>query len=269
MTRALWKGTLRIAELACPVALHGAASTAERISLNLVDRASGRRVRRIYVDSVSGREVPREAQVKSHGPDDDYVILDPEAVAATVPESTKVLEVEAFVAEAEVDPLAFDKPYYLLPADRAAAEAYALIRDGLRARSAAALARAVLFRRNRAVLVRAFGDGLLAHTLLFDYELRSAAEAFDGIAAHAIGGEMLDLAKHIISGKTGRFDPAAFTDRYEAALKELIAAKIEGRALPIAKRRAPAPVVDLRRALEESAKAVRAAKSAGKSRKAG
>lgn len=261
--RALWKGTLRLAELTCAVALYGATGTAGRVSLHLVAPATGHRVRRVYVDPVSGREVPREAQTKGLGEDDDAVVLEPEAIEAARPPSTKVLEVEAFVPEAEVDPLAFDKPYYLLPADPAAAEAYALIREGLRARAAAALARAVLFRRDRAVLVRRFGDGLLATTLRFRDELRTPAEIFGDAPARKVEGEMLDLARHIISGKTGRFDPAAFADRYEAALKELIAAKIAGRAPRGPRRRKPAPVVDLKRALEASAKA------AGKPRKAG
>lgn len=261
--RALWKGTLRIAELACAVGLYSAAGTAERISLNLVNPATGHRVKRIYVDPESGREVPREAQVKGLAEGEGFIVLEPEAVEAARPESTKVLEVAAFVPEAEVDPIAIDKPYHLLPADPAAAEAYALIREGLRARGAAAIARAVLFRRSRAVLVQPLGDRLLATTLRFDYELRDPAEVFGGLETRKVEGEMLDLARHIISGKTGRFDPAAFADRYEAALKELIAAKLAGRAPKAPKRRKPAPVVDLRKALEASARAADAARKAG------
>lgn len=269
VTRALWKGSLKIAEVRCAVALHAAASTAERITLNTVNRATGNRVRRIYVDPVSGREVPREDQAKGYGAEDETIILPPEAVAAAVPENDKTLTVSAFIACDEIDTAYFDKPYYLLPAETSAAETFILIREGLRAQGVAALARAVLFRRVRTVLIRPHGPGLIAATLNFDYAVRPAAEVFAQVPAHRISGEMLDLAKHIIATKTGTFDPAQFTDRYETALKAAIAARRAGSAPPAAPKRKAAPVVDLMTALKRSAAAAKPKKSGGKSRKAG
>ncbi len=268
MTRALWKGSLRIGELRCAVALHGASTTAERISLSTVNRATGHRVRRIYVDPVNGREVPREDQVKGYGEEGDWTVLEPEAVAAAVPENTKTLDVGAFVACDAIDTLYFDKPYYLRPADAAAREAFGLVREGLRATGVAAVAQAVLFRRVRSVLIRPFETGMIATTLNFDYEVRPPAEVFGDLAAHKIGKDMLDLARHIISTKTGSFDPATFTDRYEAALKAVIAAKIAGEPLPAPAKRKAAPVIDLMTALKQSAAEAKPAKPK-KSRKAG
>jgi DNA end-binding protein Ku len=268
VARALWKGSLKIGELRCAVALHGAASTAERITLNTVNRATGHRVRRIYVDPVSGREVPREDQVKGYGEEGDEVVLEPEAVASAIPENHKTLTVDAFIPCDEIDTLYFDKPYYLRPADAAAREAFALVREGLRAEGAAALARALLFRRLRTVLIRAHGTGLIATTLNFDYAVRPPVEVFGDIAPRKIGKDMLDLAKHIIATKTGRFDPAQFTDRYEAALKAVIQAKIAGEALPAPAKPTAAPVIDLMTALKRSAAAAKPAKQK-KSRKAG
>jgi DNA end-binding protein Ku len=253
VARALWKGSLKIGELRCAVALHGATSTAERISLSTVDRATGHRVRRIYADPVSGREVPREEQVKGYGEEGDWTILEPEAVAATVPESTKILDVGAFVRCDAIDTLYFDKPYYLRPADAAAREAFGLIREGLRAAGVAAVARAVLFRRVRSVLIRSFDAGMIATTLNFDYAVRPPAEVFGEIAPRKIAKDMLDLAKHIIATKSGHFDPAQFADRYEDALKAVIAAKIAGEALPAPAKRKAAPVIDLMTALKRSA----------------
>ena len=92
-----------------------------------------------------------------------------------------------------------------------------------------AVARTVLFRRVRSVLIRAHGDGLIAHTLNFDYEVRSAEEAFSELPDANANDEMLDLALHIINKKAGRFDPTKFDDRYDAALVELVKAKMEGR----------------------------------------
>jgi DNA end-binding protein Ku len=267
VARALWKGSLKIGELRCVVALHGAASTAERISLNTVNRATGHRVRRIYVDPVSGREVPREDQVKGYGEEGEQVVLEPEAVASAIPANDKTLTVGAFIPCDEIDTLYFDKPYYLRPADAAATEAFALIREGLRAQGVAALARALLFRRLRTVLIRAHDAGLIATTLNFDYAVRPPAEVFGDIAAHKIGKDMLDLAKHIIATKTGSFDPAQFTDRYEAALKAVIQAKIAGEALPAPAKAKAAPVIDLMTALKRSAAEAKPGKPK-KSRKA-
>jgi DNA end-binding protein Ku len=117
----------------------------------------------------------------------------------------------------------------------------------------AAIAQALLFRRVRTVLVRPHGDGLIATTLNFDYEVRDAKSAFAEVADIKIAGEMLELAKHIIGTKKGKFDPRTFDDRYETAVAQLVKAKLEGRSLPKLK----APVVskpsDLLEALKMSA----------------
>ena len=137
-----------------------------------------------------------------------------------------------------------------------------------------AIAQTVLFRRVRTVLVRAYGAGLIAATLNFDYEVRSAADAFQDIADAKIDGEMLDLAKHIIATKRGEFDPKSFDDRYEAALAEVVRAKVEGRPLPESKPAPPTNVVNLLDALRQSAKSSGAgttevsAKSGGKVKRA-
>ena len=169
-----------------------------------------------------------------------------------IPDTDKTLKIEAFVPCNEIDDVYFDKPYYLAP-DRMGADAYRLLRDGMREAKVAALARTVLFRRLRTVLIRPHGNGLIGTTLNFDYEVRSSKEAFDDIPEMKIEGEMLELAKHIINTKKGSFDAKAFDDRYDAAVAELVKAKIEGKALP--KRKAPPPSKqsDLLQALRESA----------------
>ncbi|WP_044561147.1 Ku protein [Azospirillum sp. B4] len=252
--RANWKGFLKIGEVSCPVALYTAASASERIAFHTVNRATGHRVQRQFVDSETGEPVDREDQVKGYEvARGDYVMLEPEEVAAAVPESDKTLSVMAFIPCADVDDVFFDKPYYLAPSDRHADEAYALIREGMRAKKVVALARTVLFRRARTVLIRPHDAGLIATTLNFDYEVRAAAQAFDEIQDIKIEGEMLDLAKHIIGTKKGTFNPADFDDRYEAALAELVKAKLEGKALPALKRAPPKKTTDLMAALRESA----------------
>ncbi|QRZ12146.1 Ku protein [Paracoccus methylovorus] len=252
--RAIWKGLLKIAEVSCPVALHAAASTSERIAFHTLNRATGNRVRRQFTDSDTGKPVEKDDQVKGYEVSDgDYVILEPEEIAGAVPDSDKTLTVACFITCKDIDDVYFDRPYYLTPADRTAEEAFALIREGMRRKKMAALARAVLFRRVRTVLVRPHGPGMIATTLNFDYEVRPASEAFRDISNLKIKGEMLDLAKHIIDTKMGEFDITAFDDRYEAALADLVKAKQEGRKIAPKKPEKRENVVDLMAALRESA----------------
>lgn len=256
--RSIWKGFLKIAEVTCPVALYTAASTSERIAFHTVSRGSGRRVARQFVDSQTGEVVEKDDQIKGYEiGNGEYVMLEPEEIAAAVPQSDKTLAVKAFLGLGEVDDVYFDKPYFLAPSDKAAAANFALLRDGMLKQKSAAIASAVLFRRERSVLIRPHGDGMIATTLKFDYEVRSAAGAFDDIPALKIKGEMLDLARHIISMKKGKFDPATFEDHYERALAELVKAKLEGRTIEAPKPRKKAQVIDLMAALRESAGATK------------
>ncbi len=266
--RANWKGYLKIEELTCPVALHGAVSIAERMAFHTLNRATGHRVHRQFIDEETGKPVPHDAQVKGYETGKgDYVMIEPDEIAAAVPESDKTLSIEAFIPRGAIDDLYFDRPYYLVPGE-GHVEVFALIREGMRRETVAALARCVLFRRLRSLLIRAHGPGLIATTLRFDYELRSPREAFQGIGKVKAKTEMLELARHIIDTKRGEYDPTKFGDRYDKALAELVRAKLAGKPIETRKRREPAKVIDLMEALRKSA-AVTAAKTpgAGKSKR--
>jgi DNA end-binding protein Ku len=254
--RANWKGFLQVADVTCPVSLFTAASTSERIAFHTLNRETGHRLKRQYVDEDTGKPVEAEDQVKGYETGSgEYVVLEPDEIAAALPETDKTLAIDAFVRCADIDDLYFDRPYFLAPSTPVANESFAVLREGMRAKKVAAIARTVLFRRVRSVLVRVHGKGLIATTLNFDYEVRSAESAFDDIPSVKIEAEMLDLARHIIKTKTGKFDPKAFDDRYEAALAEVVRAKLEGRKLKPRKAPTPTKVVDLMAALRESAKA--------------
>jgi len=210
--------------------MYTAASQSERIALHMVNRSSGHRLKRVYVDDKTDKPVDFEDQVKGYETSEGhYVVLEPEDIAAAVPESDKALTVDRFIACNKIEPTYFDKPYYLLPSTEIGNETFVLIREALRDRKAAAIAHAVLFRRLRPVLIRAHHKGLIATTLNFDYEVRSASEAFSDIKKRKIEPEMLELAKHILKTKAGKFDPSKFDDRYEAALADLVEAKISGK----------------------------------------
>ncbi|MBY5529711.1 Ku protein [Rhizobium leguminosarum bv. viciae] len=251
--RAQWKGFLKFGEVSCGVALYTAASTSERITFNTINKATGNRVNRIFIDSETEDPVPKEAQTKGFEIENgQYIIIDPEEVSAAIPESNKTLEIEAFIPCSDVDDVYFDKPYYLTP-DKMGGDAFAALRDAMKKSMVAAIARTVLFRRMRTVLIRPHGKGLIASTLNYDYEVRSSEKAFEEMPKLKIQGEMLDLAKHIISTKKGEFDPATFDDRYEAALADLVKAKLEGKSLPKPKKVQVSKPNDLLAALRESA----------------
>ncbi|QKK34192.1 Ku protein (plasmid) [Rhizobium indicum] len=257
--RAQWKGFLKFGEVSCGVALYTAASTSERITFNTINKATGNRVNRIFIDSETEDPVPKEAQTKGFEIENgQYIIIDPEEVSAAIPESNKTLEVEAFIPCSDVDDVYFDKPYYLTP-DKMGGDAFAALRDAMKKSRVAAIARTVLFRRMRTVLIRPHGKGLIASTLNYDYEVRSSEKAFEDMPKLKIEGEMLDLAKHIISTKKGEFDPATFDDRYEAALADLVKAKLEGKSLPKPKKVQVSKPNDLLAALRESAGMMKAA----------
>lgn len=230
--RANWKGYLKIGELSCQVGLYTAASTSDRVSFHIINRETGNRVHRQMIDADTGKPVESDDIVKGYEiSSGEYVFLEPDEVKAAIPESDKTLELETFIPCDGVDTIYLDRPYYLMPVDRPSAEVFALIRKALEEKSVAALARTVLFRRLRTLLIRPSESGMIASTLNYEYEVRPAKEIFSDIKDFKIEGEMLDLAGHIIETKRGKFDPTEFDDRYEAALAELVRAKIEGRKL--------------------------------------
>ncbi|MTE01290.1 Ku protein [Paracoccus sp. YIM 132242] len=268
--RASWKGFLKVGEVSCAVGLYTAASTSERIAFHTLNRKTGNRLQRVFVDSETGKPVDRDDQVKGYEVGSgDYVMLDAGEVASAVPDSDKTLSITAFIGCDDIDDLYFDKPYYIAPVDEGAEEAFALIRDGMRAKKVAALAQTVLFRRVRTVLIRAHEGGLIGTTLNFDYEVRNPAEVFADLPDIRVEGEMLDLAEHIIKTKRGSFDPRDFDDRYEAALADLVRAKIEGRTIQPRKEPEPEVPVDLMAALRESAAMAKPARRTTKPRGGG
>lgn len=254
--RANWKGFVKISELTIPVALYSAATTSERVSFHTINRKTGNRVRRQFVDEETEQPVEKENQVKGYEiSQGQYVIIEPKEMQEAIPESDKTISIQTFLPYSDVDTAYFDKPYFLAPAGNVANEGFGLISEGMRRKNVVALGRAVLFRRLRTLLLRAQGPLLVAHTLHFDYEVRTASEIFDDIPELKIEGEMLDLAKHIIKTKSGKFNPREFDDRYEEALAELVRAKIAGREFKPPKAPKETKVIDLMDALRQSAEA--------------
>lgn len=253
--RANWKGHLKLGLVTCPVALYTAASEHERISFHTLNRKTGHRIQRQFVDSDTGRLVERDQQVKGYEVGKgDYIVLTDEDIEDAIPESTKTIGVEAFIPADKMDEAFLDKPYYLAPTNKTGEEAFVLIRRAMEEKKVVGIARTMLFRRCRVLMLRPTGPGLTATTLHFDYEIRSAAETFKEIPKLDLSKEMIDLAKHIISTKRGKFDPSTLDDRYESAVADLIRAKQQGKEIKALPKPAHGGnVVNLLDALRQSA----------------
>lgn len=254
--RASWKGHLAFADFNCEIGLYSALTSTEKISFNIVNRKTGHRVERQYVDSDTGDAVGRDDQVKGYERDNgDYIIIEGDEIAKLMPESDKVIRIRHFLECDEIDKLFFDKSYYLAPTQDGGEEALTLLAKAMQDENVVALGEAVLFRRNRMLLIRPSGKALIATTLNFGYEVRAESTVFKSIPDIQFDDEMLELAGHIIQTRAGTFDPAEYSDRYNDALAELVKAKIEGREI----QRRPAPkednVIDLKEALRRSANA--------------
>lgn len=252
--RAAWRGYLKLSLVTCAVELFNATTQAEKVSFHVLNRKTGDRVRRVYIDAETGKEVDSEDQVKGYEVSrGEYVLVEPEEIEAVQIESNHTLNLDGFVRKEQIDPIYLDTPYYLAPADEVSEEAFAVIRDALADKKMAAMARLVLYNRERPVVIEPREPGMLLTTLRFDKIVRKPDEIFEGIDKVKIDQEMTDIAAHIIDRKRMKFDPSKFEDKYEDALLELIEAKKAGRKVAAAApAERPSNVISLFDALKKS-----------------
>jgi DNA end-binding protein Ku len=224
-----WKGYLKLSLVSCPVALFPATTTSERVSFRTLNRATGNRVRRQFVDEKSGDPVETEEQVKGYEvAKGEFIQIEDDELKSVQIESNHTIDIEQFVPRSEVDGLYLDTPYYLTPTDRVGEEAFAVIRDAMRSEKMVGLARVVLFRRERILMLEPRDKGIVATSLHYANEVHAAANYFDEIPDLDLPKQMLELATHIIDKMSGNFEPDQFQDRYENALIELIRSKQHG-----------------------------------------
>ena len=251
--RANWQGYLKLSLVSCAVALFPASSTRERVSFNTINRKTGSKVKRIYVDPDSGEEVVAEDQVKGYAVGkNQFVLFEAEELDGVKIESSHTIDIEKFVPRAEIDPRYLEAPYYIAPNDKVAQEAFAVIREAMKDAQVVGLGRVVIARRERVVVLEPLGRGLLGTVLRFGYEVRGEDAYFEDIPDVALPDEMKELAHLILDRKKGHFDPAEFKDRYEDALVSLVQSKQTGEAAPAAPERSGSNVVDLMEALRRS-----------------
>jgi DNA end-binding protein Ku len=227
--RATWKGYLKLSLVSCAVNLYPASSSSSRVSFNTINRKTGNKVKRQFVDAETGEVVENEDQAKGYPvAKDSYLLIDDEELDKIQIESTHTIDIEKFAPRSEIDPRYLEAPYYIAPSERVAEEAFAIIRDAMRDEKVVGLGRVVMARRERIMMLEPMGKGLVGTALRYSSEVRNEDTYFEDIPDMKLPEEMKDLAHVIIERKAGHFRPEDFNDRYEDAVVELIRAKQAG-----------------------------------------
>src|SRR5260370_14768462 len=227
--RPYWKGYLKLALVSCPIALHAACSTAERIAFRQINKATGNRLRQQLIDEETREPVAPEHKGRGYEiAKGKYLIVEEAELEAMEIESTHTIEIDSFVPRSEIDQRFFDTPYYITPNEPVGQEAFAVIREAMRGKGMVALGRLVLSKRERVIALEPYDKGLLGTTLRYRYEVRKAEDYFCDLPDLTIAPDMLTLAEHILDSKASEFDPASFRDRYEEALLAHLKAKQAG-----------------------------------------
>jgi DNA end-binding protein Ku len=257
--RAIWRGQIRLALVSIPVELFPATRSGAQIQFHQVHEPTGKRIK--YEKVVPGvGPVDKDEIVKGYEVSKGhYVLLDPEEIESVKLESRKTLDLVEFVDTHDIDPMYYEKPYFVVPADDLAEEAYVVLRDALKAAKKIGVGQLAMRGQEYVVALKPCGRGMLLETLRYADEVNKAQSYFREIGDTEPDADLLDMAAMLIERKTGKFDPSEFHNRYVDALKELIKEKQRAKGEKVIQdpdADAPPPkgsnVVDLMAALKRS-----------------
>lgn len=267
--RPTWKGYLKLALVSCPIAVFSAVSSTERVRFNQINRQTGNRIRQKLVDEETQEPVATSDKVRGYEIDKGvYVQVEDEELDAIAIDSSQTIDIDVFVPKAEIDVRYLDAPYYVAPNDRVGAEAFVTMREAMQHKGMVAIARVVMAKRERVVVLEPWEKGMLATTLRYPYEVRDASAYFEAVPDTKIEPALITMAEQLIDSRIAAFDSSTFHDRYEEAVIAMIERKKAG--LPQEARRTPAKdgaIIDfaeaLRKSLEKGGKAPPSSKPAG------
>jgi len=235
-----WKGYLKLSLVTASVSLTPATTESSKVRFHVLNRATKNRVESRYVDSVTHKPVSEKDQVKGYPRgEDDYVLLEDEEIEEVGLESTRTIDIDSFVPSGSIDWIWYDKPHFLVPEDKVGMEAFCVIREAMRANNVVGIARLVLYRRERAVLLEPQGKGITLWTLRYGDEAREPAAELDMKAK--VDSELLALMKKLVKEETKEWSPSMVQDPVQKRLKALIRGK-EKSLKKVAPARKPEPV---------------------------
>ena len=272
--RAYWQGQIRLALVSIPVEIYTATKSGAKISFNQIHEPSGKRIS--YEKVVPGiGPVDRDEIIRGYEVSKgNYVLLEDEEIEAVKIESKRTLELVQFVDTCEIDPLYYDKPYYVAPQDELAEEAFVVLREALRKAKKVALGQLSMRGSEKLVAIKPCGKGLLLETLRYADEVRKGQSFFADIEETKPKKELLDLATTLIEQKSAPFDASEFEDRYVEALRKLIDKKAKSKSKKAIIEDVDDPndasgsnVIDLMAALKKSVDGDKAPKTPAKRKK--
>ena len=256
--RPSWRGQIRLALVAIPVEIYPATKAGKSIAFHQVHEPSGQRVR--YEKVVPGiGPVDRDEILKGYEVSKgEYVLLDPEEIEKVKLESRKTLELTQFVDLADIDPIYYDKPYFVTPADDLAEEAFVVLREALKRSKKVGIGQLAMRGQEYVVSLKPCGRGMVLETLRYADEVNKAASYFRDIGEAKPDPDLLELAETLIEKKASDFDASEFHNRYIEALRKLIEEKQKKKGKRVIQDNSPdlpskgSNVIDLMAALKKS-----------------
>jgi DNA end-binding protein Ku len=223
--RPIWRGQIRLALVSIPFELYSATRSGATIAFHQIHEPSGKRIK--YEKVVPGiGPVDRDEIIKGYEiSKGEYVLLEPEEIESVKLESRKTLDLVQFVDATDIDPMYFDKPYYVVPADDLAEEAFIVVREALRKAKKFGIGQLAMRGQEYVVALKPCGRGMVLETLRYADEVNKAQSYFRDIGESKPDEDLLDMAATLIDKKAGKFDASEFHNRYVDALKDLIAEK--------------------------------------------
>ncbi len=258
--RPYWKGYLKLSLVTCHVSLTPATSDRDKVRFHTLNSETGNRVRSRYVDAETGDPVDDEEEVRGYEVEDGrHIVIEDDDLEAVGLESTRTIDIEAFVPSDSIEWIWYDTPYYLMPEDEVSQEAFAVIREAMDASGMRGISRLVLARRERAVMLVPQGKGIVLWTLRYGDEVRQPKEIFGDIADRKADSKLVKLVQQVIDERSEPWDEKMVRDPVQENLKKLIASKKKKKKRPAAGTSKPAEapepadnVVDIMDALRKS-----------------
>ena len=227
--RPIWKGQIRLSLVAIPVELYSASKSGARLSFRQIHEPSGKPVKyeKIVpgVGPIDSDEILKGFEYEKN----DFVLLEDEEIDAVKLETRKTLELVQFVGGCEIDPIYFDKSYYVVPQDELAEDAFRVVRDALRTTEKVGLGQIAMRGREYICALKPCGTGLLLETLHYEDEIRKSDPFFSGISKAKAEKDLLDVATQLIERKTAPFEAGKFKDHYTQALRALVDRKLKSK----------------------------------------